>query len=57
MANFNKILKAHRPIEVMSRCTSFRDVTFPNFDAYRHEDRKNPSQPSRVTEDEHKGIS
>jgi len=39
-----------------SRRTSYRDVTFPTFDAYRQDVTKDAAQPSRVTEDDRKGI-
>ncbi|KAL3110205.1 hypothetical protein niasHT_015808 [Heterodera trifolii] len=41
----------------LGRQAVHNDVQFPNFDAYRNEFTKDPTQSSHVTEDRRKGVS
>ncbi|KAL3099063.1 hypothetical protein niasHS_001051 [Heterodera schachtii] len=41
----------------LGRQAVHNDVQFPNFDAFRNEFTKDPTQPSHVIEDRRKGVS
>uniref|UniRef100_A0AC35F7G0 Cytochrome b-c1 complex subunit Rieske transmembrane domain-containing protein n=1 Tax=Panagrolaimus sp. PS1159 TaxID=55785 RepID=A0AC35F7G0_9BILA len=42
--------------QIATQRAAHTDVQFPNFDSYRHDSTKDPSQPARATEDDRRAI-
>uniref|UniRef100_A0A915E979 Rieske domain-containing protein n=1 Tax=Ditylenchus dipsaci TaxID=166011 RepID=A0A915E979_9BILA len=50
------LLRSVRNVTLVSCRHSSTDVTFPNFDAYRHDSTKDPTKPASESEDERRVI-